>query len=64
VQTSIIIIIIIIIIITFLVTAIGLSLGGSSPTLVQTKIKIHNTTITTTKLQNIKKQNNKITTKQ
>jgi hypothetical protein len=30
-----------------LLTAIGLSPGGSSPTLVQTKIKIHETTITT-----------------
>jgi hypothetical protein len=28
-------------------TAIGLSPGGSSPTLVQTKIKIHKTTTTT-----------------
>jgi Na+/H+-dicarboxylate symporter len=41
----------------YLLTAIGLSLGGSSPTLVQTKIKIHKTTITTKK-QNIKQQNN------
>jgi hypothetical protein len=32
-----------------LFTAIGLSPGGSSPTLVQTKIEIHKTTITTTK---------------
>jgi hypothetical protein len=32
-----------IIIITYLLTAIGLSPGGSSPTLVQTKIKIHKT---------------------
>jgi hypothetical protein len=32
-----------------LLTAVGLSPGGSSPTLVQTKIKIHKTTITTTK---------------
>jgi hypothetical protein len=47
-----------------LFTAIGLSPGGSSPTLVQTKIKIHKTTITTKQLQNIKtKQNKKITTK-
>ena len=38
-----------------LLTATGLSPGGSSPTLVQTKIKIHKTTITTKKLQNIKK---------
>jgi hypothetical protein len=30
-----------------LLTAIGFSRGGSSPTLVQTKIKIHKTTITT-----------------
>ena len=37
-------VIIIIIIITYLLTAIGLSPGGSSPTLVQTKIKIHKTT--------------------
>ena len=40
----IIIITIIIIIITYLLTAIELSPGGSSPTLVQTKIKIHKTT--------------------
>jgi hypothetical protein len=39
--------IIIIIIIIRLLTAIGLSPGGSSPTLVQTKIKIHKTTIST-----------------
>jgi hypothetical protein len=38
-----------------LLTAIGLSPGGSSPTLVQTKIKIHKTTLTTKQLQNIKK---------
>jgi hypothetical protein len=38
-----------------LLTAIGLSPGGSSPTLEQTKIKIHKTTITTKQLQNIKK---------
>ena len=38
-----------------LFTAIRLSHGGSSPTLVQTKIKIHKTTITTKQLQNIKK---------
>jgi hypothetical protein len=31
----------------YYLTAIGLSPGGSSPTLVQTKIKIHKTTITT-----------------
>ena len=37
-----------------LFTAIGLSPGGSSPTLVQTKIKIHKTTVTTKQLQNIK----------
>jgi hypothetical protein len=43
----IIIIIITTIIITYLLTAIGLSPGGSSPTLVQTKIKIQKTTITT-----------------
>jgi hypothetical protein len=44
-----------------LLTAVGLSPGGSSPTLVQTKIKIHKTTITIKKLQNIKnikQQNN------
>jgi hypothetical protein len=29
---------------TYLLTAIGLSPGGNSPTLVQTKIKIHKTT--------------------
>ena len=51
----IIIIIIITYLLTYLLTAIGLSPGGSSPTLVQIKIKIHKTTITT-KLQNIKKQ--------
>jgi hypothetical protein len=40
-------------------TAIGLSPGGSSPTLVHTKIKIHKTT---NQLQNIKiTQNNKTT---
>jgi hypothetical protein len=33
--------------ILLLLTAIGLSPGGSSPILVQTKIKIHKTTITT-----------------
>jgi DNA invertase Pin-like site-specific DNA recombinase len=57
--------------ILLLLTAIGLSPGGSSPTLVQTKIKIHKRTITkklqniknNKKLQNIKTQNNKITTK-
>jgi hypothetical protein len=38
-----------------LLTAIGLSPGGSSPTLVQTKIKIHKTTIITKQLQNIEK---------
>jgi hypothetical protein len=38
-----------------LLTAIGLSLGGRSPTLVQTKIKIHKTPITTKQLQNIRK---------
>jgi hypothetical protein len=35
--------------------AIGLSPGGSSPTLVQTKIKIHKTTITTKKTTKYKK---------
>jgi hypothetical protein len=56
----IIIIIIITYLLTYLLTAIGLSPGGSSPTLVQTKIKIHKTTITTKQLQNIniKQQNN------
>jgi hypothetical protein len=48
---------------TYLLTAIGLSPGGSSPIPVQTKIKIHKTTITTKQPQNIKKntkqQNNK-----
>ena len=43
------------IILLLLLTAIGLLPGGSSPTLVQTKVKIHKTTITTRKLQNIKK---------
>jgi hypothetical protein len=38
-----------------LFTAIGLSPGGSSPTLVQTKIKIHKTTVTTTKTTKQKK---------
>jgi hypothetical protein len=33
-----------IILLLLLLTAIGLSPGGSSPTLVQTKIKIHKTT--------------------
>jgi uncharacterized protein HemX len=41
-----------------LLTAIGLSPGGSSPTLVQRKIKIHKTTITTKQLQDVKKQQN------
>jgi hypothetical protein len=36
-------------------TSIGLSPGGSSPKLVQTKIKINKTTITTKKLENTKK---------
>jgi hypothetical protein len=62
------IIYIIILHILLLLTAIELSPGGSSPTLVQTKIKIRKTTITTKKLQNIKQQNNyktiKLTTKQ
>jgi hypothetical protein len=49
---------IIIILLLLLLTAVGLSPGVSSPTLVQTKIKIHKTTITTKKLQNIKQQNN------
>ena len=43
-------------------TAIGLLPGGSSTTLVQTKIKIHKTTITTQKLQNIKNKTIKIST--
>jgi hypothetical protein len=51
------------IIITYLLTAIGLSPGGSSPTLEQTKIKIHKTTITTKQLQNTKQQNNHKTIK-
>jgi hypothetical protein len=34
-------------VVLLLLTAIGLSPGGSSPTLVQRKIKIHKTTITT-----------------
>jgi hypothetical protein len=55
--------IIVIIILLLLLTPIGLSPGGSSPTLVQTKIKIHKTTIKTKQLQNIIiTQNNKITT--
>jgi hypothetical protein len=37
-----------------LFTAIMLLPGGSSPTLVQTKIKIHKTSITTKQLQNNK----------
>jgi hypothetical protein len=42
-----------------LITAIGLSPGGTSPTLVQTKIKIHK------KLQSNKiTQNNNLTTEQ
>jgi hypothetical protein len=45
----------ILLLLLLLITAIGLSPGGSSPTLVQTKIKIHKTTIRTRKLQNIKK---------
>ena len=42
-----------------LLTAVGLSPGGSRPTLVQTKVEIHKATITTKQLQN-----SKITTKQ
>ena len=42
-----------IIIIIITTTAIGLSPGGSSPTLVQTKLKIHKTTKQLTKQQNI-----------
>ena len=45
---------------THSLTAIGLSPGGSSPTLVQTKIKIHKTT---KQLQNLKKHKTTITTK-
>jgi hypothetical protein len=41
--------------ILLLLTAIGLSPSGSSPTLVQTKIKIHKTIITTTKTEKYKK---------
>jgi hypothetical protein len=41
--------------ILLLLTAIGLLPGGCSPTLVQTKIKIHKTTITTTKNYKTKK---------
>jgi hypothetical protein len=54
-------ILLLLLLLLLLFTAIGLSPGGSSPTLVQTKIKIHKTTTTTTKLQNIKnikQQNN------
>jgi hypothetical protein len=62
---TVIIIIIIIIIVVVVVIAIGLSPGGSSLTLVQTKIKINKTTITTKQLQNIIiTQNNKRTTKE
>jgi cell division protein FtsB len=59
-KRQIIIIIIITIIIIIIITAIGLSAGGSSPTLVQTKIKIHKTTITKQpqNIKNIKQQNN------
>jgi hypothetical protein len=49
----IIIIILLLLLLLLLLTAIGLSPGGSSPTLVQTKI--HKTTITAKQLQNIKK---------
>jgi hypothetical protein len=41
-----------------LLTAIGLSLGGSSPTQVQTKIKITQNNKTTTIYQNNTKQQN------
>jgi hypothetical protein len=44
-------------------TAIGLPPGGSSATLVQTKIKIHKTTEQLKQQNNYKTQNNKITTK-
>jgi hypothetical protein len=41
-------------------TAIGLSPGDNSPTLVQTQIKIHKTTLTTKKkVQNIKNKTTK-----
>jgi hypothetical protein len=43
---------ILLLLLLLLFTAIGLSPGGSSPTLVQTKIKIHKTTITTKQVQN------------
>jgi hypothetical protein len=43
----------IIIITTTTTTAIGLSPGGSSPTLVHTKLKIHKTTKQLTKQQNL-----------
>jgi hypothetical protein len=39
-------------------TAIGLSPGGSSPTPVQTKIKIHKTTKQLQNIRNTKQQNN------
>jgi hypothetical protein len=42
------------IIIIIIITAIGLSFGGSSATLVQTKIKIHKTTTKHKKTQNTK----------
>jgi hypothetical protein len=47
--------ILLLLLLLLLLTAIGLSPGGSSPTLLQTKIKIHKTTTTTKQLQNIKK---------
>ena len=57
--------IIIIIIIIIIITAIGLSHGGSSPTLVQTKINTQNNKTTiTTNTKHKKTQNNKITIKQ
>jgi hypothetical protein len=46
---------ILLLLLLLLLTAIGLSPGGSSPTLVQTKIKITQNNYNNKKLQNIKK---------
>jgi hypothetical protein len=43
---------------TYLLTAIGLSPGGSSPTLVQTKIKIPKPTKQLQNIKNTEQQNN------
>jgi hypothetical protein len=53
-----------ILLLLLLLTASGLSSGGSSPVLVQTKIKIHKTITTTKTTKYEEHKKNKITTKQ